>query len=412
MAKKKGEVAVVDPAVERREEQHVEQVKEIVQLMDSTARKTQPLDLAGQQERRTAERRVRRQAVAFARWTGREGQSRRQSACRLGLPPSTLDRWQRGWDRARLPWRPLGRPRPPLAPLQRLDLSQHLQALGPAVGLPTLRGLFPDIVRSRLREAQQEFRGVWHQRHALWTEVLTWTTPGTVWAADFTDPPRPIDGLFGHVLTTRDLASSMQLLGDPVAHEDADTLCRRTEWLFLTWGAPLVYKADNGPAFISEDFAALLRDWGVTLLLSPPRMPRYNGSAEAGNGSLKWRTLCQAMAHGRDDDWTSDDVEAALQELNTTLRPGGASQPTPWATWQQRKPITPEQRIQFRQTVQHATAQAWTKLALSPEPSNRTARAVVARAAVRRALETLGYLLVQRRRITPPVHSPLRARIT
>ena len=412
MAKKKGEVAVVDPAVERREQQHVQQVKEIVQIMDSTASQTQPLDLAGQQDRRTAERRVRTEAVAFARWAGREGRSRRQSARWLGLPPSTLDRWQRGWDRDRLPWRPLGRPRPPLEPLQRLDLRQHLADLGPAVGLPTLRGLFPGIARSRLREAQQEFRGDWRRDHALYTEVLTWTTPGTVWAADFTDPPRPLDGLFPHLLTTRDLASSMQLLGDPAEHEDAETLCRRTEWLFLTCGAPLVYKADNGPAFISEDFAALLRDWGVTLLLSPPRLPRYNGSAEAGNGSLKWRTHCQAVVHGRDDDWTSDDVEAARQQLNTTLRLGSPFPSTPLDTWQQRKPITPDQRKTFRQAVQDATAQTWTRLALSPESSNRTTRAVVARAVIRRVLQSLGYLSIERRRITPPIRSPFCARIT
>jgi len=41
----------------------------------------------------------------------------------------------------------------------------------------------------------------------------------------------------------------------------------------------------------------------------------------------------------------------------------------------------------------------------------RAARAIVARAAARRALESLGYLQVQRRLITPPFNSPLRARI-
>jgi hypothetical protein len=42
----------------------------------------------------------------------------------------------------------------------------------------------------------------------------------------------------------------------------------------------------------------------------------------------------------------------------------------------------------------------------------RPERAIVARAAARRALEALGYLEVRRRRITPPFSSPLRARIS
>jgi hypothetical protein len=41
----------------------------------------------------------------------------------------------------------------------------------------------------------------------------------------------------------------------------------------------------------------------------------------------------------------------------------------------------------------------------------RAERAIVARAAARRALEALGYLQVRRRRIAPPFNSPLRARI-
>lgn len=42
----------------------------------------------------------------------------------------------------------------------------------------------------------------------------------------------------------------------------------------------------------------------------------------------------------------------------------------------------------------------------------RAERAIVARAAARRALEALGHLLVRRRRITPPSNSPLRTRIS
>jgi hypothetical protein len=69
--------------------------------------------------------------------------------------------------------------------------------------------------------------------------------------------------------------------------------------LFVRHGAPLVLKADNGSAFIAEatrDFLSLV---GVNLLFSPPHTPRYNGSIEAGIGSLKTRTERHACRASR-----------------------------------------------------------------------------------------------------------------
>ncbi len=147
-------------------------------------------------------------------------------------------------------------------------------------------------------------------------------------------------------------------------------------------------------------------------LLSPAQLPRYNGSVEAGNGSLKTHTYHQAVVHGRGDSPTSDDVEAARQQLNATLRPWGPCRPTPLEAWQSRKPITPEQPARFRQCVADSRQLLQRALGLGDGPLAPKAQAIVARAAIRRALETLGYLLVQRRRITPPFNSPLRDKIT
>ena len=351
-------------------------------------------------------------AVAFAHWVAPQGWGRSTAADRLGILPSTLARWDRRWDQLRMPPTPLGRPARTMSPVEHLEITQHIEVLGPATGLSPLRALFPHVPRSGLRDVQIQFRHRWRHDHGIETEELVWTTPGSVWAGDFTDPPAPIDGCFRHILTTRDLPSHMNLLALPAATEDAQVACSAARSLFLTHGPPLVYKLDNGSAFISEDFRALLENSGVTLLLSPPRLPRYNGSAEAGNGSLKTRTHYQAVAHGRSCQPTSDDVDAAQAQLNSTLRPWGSSGPTPLETWQSRTPITPDQRHQFRQCVADSRQALRQELELAEQDLKPQARSAVERAAIRRALESLGYLSAQRRRITPPLNSPLRDRIS
>ena len=59
--------------------------------------------------------------------------------------------------------------------------------------------------------------------------------------------------------------------------------------LFLALGAPLVLKTDNGTHFTAESVELLLREHGITRLLSPPYLPAYNGACEAGHGSVKTR---------------------------------------------------------------------------------------------------------------------------
>ena len=59
-------------------------------------------------------------------------------------------------------------------------------------------------------------------------------------------------------------------------------------------GAPLVLKSDNGSAFVAEALQGWLRAAGVEALFSPPRLPAYNGSCEAGIGALKDRTAARA----------------------------------------------------------------------------------------------------------------------
>jgi transposase InsO family protein len=295
----------------------------------------------------------------------------------------------------------------------RLEVTQQLETLGPTLGMPALRGLFPALVRSELADLQRDYRQRWFHDNRIDTEELVWLVPGTVWAADFSDSPVPIDDGFDHVLGVRDLASQKRLLDLPGTEADAAAAVTAVEWLFLQHGAPLVCKTDNGSPFVAQLFEQLLERWQVIPLLSPPRTPRYNGAVEAGFGSFKTRVYYEAVRHGRIGAWTSDDLEAAHGLSNCAARPWGAHGPTPQEAWDRRPRITPQQRTQFLECVAQATAALQVQLDHGLNEELQVApRASVAREAVRRALEELGYLLVRRRRVSPPFNSSLRAIIT
>ena len=372
-----------------------------------------PLDLQGQEPRRDRERFVRAEAMAFARWAGRQGLPRCRAAARLDLRAGTLGRWGRAWDADRLKLHFLGRPRSRGDPLQRLEVVQHLREVGPTVGLPSLRCQFPDLARSELSDLQRDQRRQWFQDHEVFADALEWLLPGSVWAMDFSQAPVPIDGDFRHVLAVRDLPSHMQLCLLPVKHGDAITAVSALEHLFVTHGPPLLAKADNGSPFISQELEKLLARWEVTLLLSPPRWPQYNGSVEAGFGASKTRIHIEADRHGRIDHWLLDDVEAARLLANRASRPWGVTGATPQERWDRRPPITPHQRQDFHQAVTENERTIRIELGYRPEEElKRNARATLARESISRALQGLGYLRVTRRRVTPPFKLSFRAIIT
>jgi hypothetical protein len=160
----------------------------------------------------------------------------------------------------------------------------------------------------------------------------------------------PIDGIFGHVLLVRDLSSDRQLLALPTRAESAFTAVQAFRELFRVYGAPLVLKADNGSAFIAQPFLDLLASFTVASLFSPPGTPEYNGSVEAGNGSLKTHARWEAWHRGR-TIWTSDDLEAACLSANSFARPWGPAGPSPDQRWASRPPITPAERTRFQTTL-------------------------------------------------------------
>jgi hypothetical protein len=249
--------------------------------------------------------------------------------------------------------------------------------------------------------------------------ILHWQVPCRVWAIDFAEAPQLIEGLYPYLLAVRDLASGRQLLWQPIKHADHIAAEQGLIALFALYGAPLVLKCDNG-----SPFAVVLKILAATLplsrsplfLFSPPYTPAYNGSVEAGIGSLKTRTQAHACRHGHPGYWTLDDVAAAQAEANATARPLGPSGPSPDEIWQTRTPVNDDERARFQAAVDHAR----TDLRGQPDhtqwptvgPLSQAQQRALDRQAIRRALEEHGYLLYSRRRLPLPITSKKTANIT
>jgi putative transposase len=302
---------------------------------------------------------VRQQAARLCDELGPAGFSAPRIARQIGVPPRTLRDWRRRLQQDELDPRLRGRPPKQSGFRDRHEVLEVYHEVGPHVGLPTLRAAFPTMPRGELIDLQATFRRHYRATHRRSTETLHWTTPGRVWAMDYAQPPSPIDGCYGRVLAVRDLASGMQLAWLPVLDETAETTAAVLQMLFAWHGAPLVLKSDNGSPFISRLLYELLSAWEVASLFSPPQMPGYNGSCEAGIGVLEVRTnfLAAVVGHpllnpsGNSLLWTSADLEAARQQANEFHRPWGHRGPTRSELWTARSPITVDERAAFSLTL-------------------------------------------------------------
>jgi transposase InsO family protein len=357
-------------------------------MIDAYPQYPRPLAEA-QQPVRQAEQDVRSNVVELAREAG----SQVAVARALHLAPQTLSSWINRAAQAR----PRGRPVTRVDPMNSAPVTELLDVHGRSIGLPTLKELFHEVPRSALQRIRED----WSAGQEIDPARLHWTSPGSVWATDFTQMPLPIDGVFPYVLVVRDLASCRMLLATPCVEMTSQMVVSSLRHLFIEHDAPLVLKSDNGSPFIAHETRCFCRQRGVVNLLSPPLTPQYNGSIEAAGGQLKARAALIARQQSC-ETWSSDILEAARLGANALNRPWGSAGPTPDQRWAQRQPITTEQRqalatlidqknVDITQSIQRERTQK----GINPE-FTAADRATVARTATRQALVELGYLRIRR----------------
>ena len=362
----------------------------------------EPARGARQRPRREQERNRRRQAAEAAQRLRAAGVTPGRAAACLGIPASTLRSWKPPAREADRPaaWR--GRPCKNAPPERRGEVLLELRKRGPHAGIPWLKQTFPDVARGELVELKAADRERRRAGRAKFAHRLKWQQAGAVWAIDYAEPPAPVDGRHGTIVSVRDLASGLQLAWLPVAAATADATIAVLEDLFREHGPPLVLKADNGSPFIAERTRALLARWNVLPLYSPRYTPQYNGACEAGIGGLKSRTRYLAD-YDAVDAWTSAHLEAARRMANEEHYPRRLKGRTAAEVWRDREPISEEERRRFRDAVDRLHRSIFATSTSTIEARDRARLASLDRKAVPEALVEMGVLSILRSVVTPTI---------
>lgn len=339
---------------------------------------------------------MRAEVVSHLRRWSLEGVSTHEAAQTLAVSPRTLRHWELRERRGELepPWR--GRPLVRSARQDRNRVLAVLECFGPQTGVGTIRRFADNLPRSEVRDLVVRYRRCLERRGQGVEEELRWRVPGAVEAFDHTVAPVPVDGHRRAILTGRDLATGEATVWRAVEGMTASSTVAVLDDRFAEGRTPLVAKMDNGSSFVSEATRAFLEAHGVEQLLSPPRMPRYNGAVEAHTRWMKERTAWQALRRGRQDRWTSEDLEAARLVANA-VRPPKVFDPA--------LKVSPELRAAFRKSAASFKAELWAERGLDSASASKRRTDQVNREAITRALVAHGILEIRSRRVSLPVRS-------
>lgn len=356
-----------------------------------------------QKKPRDAERAIKVAAVAFKRWAAKHAIPIRAVAEALGISERTLSAWEHSWEHNRLKALPRGRRTQPVPIERRNEVIAGFSLMGPHVGANIIKALDPELPERLVEDLVRRLKHLYSQTHVVEYAKLHWRKAGTVWAIDHATPPAPIEGCYAQVLSVRDLAAQTPLAWTPVPDASALHVRLVLEALMAEHGVPLLLKKDNGSALNDAALNRLLDQKGVVGLLSPRATPQYNGSCEAGIGSLKHRTSYEAARNGRAGRWTMDDCETARLQAYRTARPWGVNGPTPEQAWLKREPSSPELRQRFQKAVPYFwEEERRTRGHLPGIDLPWNIQASMKRVAIRRALVALRLLKVRKGRITLP----------
>jgi transposase InsO family protein len=139
---------------------------------------------------------------------------------------------------------------------------------------------FQALVDVARREAMQEKES--QERR------IEWLVPGFVWSMDDAKDHWLDQDRFGHIHLLQDLGSrhKLKVLGDEMlAH--GDRVAENLSELFEQHGAPLFLKRDNGSNLNHHAVNAVLTEFGVIPINSPPYYPPYNGGIERAQREIQ-----------------------------------------------------------------------------------------------------------------------------
>jgi transposase InsO family protein len=266
-------------------------------------------------------------------------------------------------------------------------LEDLLRTLGPDIGIPAFRALLPWAPRGAMERFLRAYRLAHRRRRRARLYSLRWTRPGTVWAADLTQPPKPVDGIYRFVLSVRDLASGFSLAWSPLPRGSAADVAEALSHLFTVNEPPIVLKTDNGSCFLAQEVQALLRQARIVHLRSPRAWPRFNGSCEAGIGVLRTLTEVSACGQGLQGSWSVQDLEQARIWANELTRQHRGHLQQARATWDARSGFAEDERTRFHKLLTRILRR---NRASSPSSLLKQARTM--RRAIKSTLMKLGLL--------------------
>jgi hypothetical protein len=247
--------------------------------------------------------------------------------------------------------------------------------------LHRLRRVIPGLPRNSAAAYLRRLHRIEARQRRRHGDRLLWRVPGAVWAIDGTWLDMPVPPLGRRALVVVEMHSRTTLCLRSVAGERAAAVEQVLADLIAQHGAPLVLKLDNGSAFTARRLRHFCWQHGITLLHSPIRQPRYNGTCEVSGRWAKRRAMAAWRARGGVGPLTQADLDAAVTFVGDMLR------------------IDDAQREQFRGVVaeQLAIAAAERGLVIARVSRDHVRRSLV-RVAVQRALQLCHILTIEGRR--------------
>ena len=296
-------------------------------------------------DHRAAEQSARCQVVAACQAVATRGVPMIWVTRHLAISERTVRRWRQTEDVSLTT--PCGRPPQCASREDRNVVYRFLKERGASTPLVAVRAAFPQLRRVDVHELLRRFRRLARRRAQRHQCRLEWRRPGAVWAADFKERREPLEGRYGWILSIKDLGSGFQLAWQPLVEATAAEVQAIYAELFAEHGPPLVMKSDNGGQFKADETKGLLAEHRVIPLYSPKRHPQYNGGVERANGQLASYQEALAQHHNRPAGPTCDDAESARQLANELAHPQGWQGPTARQLWEERMPLTPQERDAF-----------------------------------------------------------------